>query len=736
MRLSSRHFQIVERLEPRRLLSATIVQPVPNATLAQDSPQSIDLANFFNDPTFTGTLAQITTSLGTITLELQDSVAPQTVANFLNYINSGLYNGTIVHRVVNDTADDFKIIQGGGFDPSGSPIPTPFGNVPNEPSLSNVRGTIAMAKFPNDPNSATSQWFINDSDNTFLDSSDGGFTVFGNVINGMNVVDEITGLTTVDGTALNPQFDNSLPVVNPIAAGAVPQPTDLVQVPSVSVLNKLSFHVSSTTSLITPALNGSQLTLTPTSGVSGIAFVTVSATDLAGSTVNDTFRVIVTPAANRSLDVSIGATHPRTVSYKEADGTRGTVTLNGPGSAVVHFGGDGLHVTASNHVLGANVMVMGIDAAGTTGASTLTVRGTHGKDRITTIGGLTTDGAFGTVRMIRTQIQSDVTIPAGVGTFNVDFARGGTINLGTALAPNKRARVLQQSWFDENLVTTGAISEIHTFNWFNSDDVSESIQTPLLRKVVSFGNFTPGLQLSGVAGQQELGNKFFVNGAIGGTWNVAGGVTSLKVGVIDRDFNGTFPAPIRSLRVVGNFLGSLTAPSIGSVSVKGSMTAAAITLTAPGQDLGSLSVRRGIDSSLIEASGSIGSISTSFLNNSVVYAGIGAAAAGAGLPATVGDVTSANVIAPATIKSISADGTFINSNIAASSVGTLSFGITATLNNGTPFGVATSALGKLSVHDRSVKQTILLSNVHDATTLSAEVAARHLVLNDLTVNLV
>ena len=105
---------------------------------------------------------------------------PLTVANFLNYTNSGLYNGTIIHRVVDDPApNQFAIMQGGGFGPTGAPIATPFGTVQNEPGLSNLRGTIAMAKLANDPNSATSQWFINDSDNTFLDSNDGGFTVFG-----------------------------------------------------------------------------------------------------------------------------------------------------------------------------------------------------------------------------------------------------------------------------------------------------------------------------------------------------------------------------------------------------------------------------------------------------------------------------------------------------------------------------------------------------------------------------
>lgn len=144
-----------------------------------------------------GTLVRISTPMGGVTLELFDDVAPNTVNNFLNYVSSGRYNNTFIHRSEN-TPTPF-VIQGGWlrFDETkqeitGIPI---FGNILNEFSISNTRGTVAMAKVAGDPHSANSQWFVNLSNNTFLDLDNGGFTVFGRIVdNGMSVVDAIAAL--------------------------------------------------------------------------------------------------------------------------------------------------------------------------------------------------------------------------------------------------------------------------------------------------------------------------------------------------------------------------------------------------------------------------------------------------------------------------------------------------------------------------------------------------------------
>ena len=130
----------------------------------------------------------IDTNVGEFCMELLEEEAPRTVENFLNYVESGRFDNTFFHR----TVPDF-IIQGGGYttDPLGEEIQQDA-SIPNEFGLSNTRGTVAMAKFDNQPNSATSEWFVNLTDNSAtLDFSNGGFTVFARVVQGMDVVDGI-----------------------------------------------------------------------------------------------------------------------------------------------------------------------------------------------------------------------------------------------------------------------------------------------------------------------------------------------------------------------------------------------------------------------------------------------------------------------------------------------------------------------------------------------------------------
>lgn len=141
---------------------------------------------------------KLTTSYGEITVELNPDKAPGTVENFLNYVRNNQYEGTIFHRVI----DDF-MIQAGGLDcdmntkPTGAPIRNEANN-----GLSNLEGTIAMARTSN-PHSASAQFFINTSDNAFLDfrseTDDGwGYCVFGQVIEGMDVVEKIEAVDTTN----------------------------------------------------------------------------------------------------------------------------------------------------------------------------------------------------------------------------------------------------------------------------------------------------------------------------------------------------------------------------------------------------------------------------------------------------------------------------------------------------------------------------------------------------------
>ncbi|WP_419149277.1 peptidylprolyl isomerase [Pseudoalteromonas 'SMAR'] len=136
------------------------------------------------------------TNHGEIRINLFADKAPETVANFLNYVNSGFYNGTIFHRVI-----DGFMVQGGGFAPGmeQKPVEAPIKNEANN-GLANKVGTLAMARTP-DPHSATAQFFINVNDNDFLNFSSEtaqgwGYCVFAEVVEGMDVVNKIKGVAT------------------------------------------------------------------------------------------------------------------------------------------------------------------------------------------------------------------------------------------------------------------------------------------------------------------------------------------------------------------------------------------------------------------------------------------------------------------------------------------------------------------------------------------------------------
>lgn len=139
-------------------------------------------------------VVQLKTSQGDIRVELYPEKAPKTVANFLDYVKAGQYNGTIFHRVIKGF-----MIQGGGYKanfdekPTRAPIPLESRN-----GLKNLTGTIAMAR-TSDPNSATAQFFINTVDNSGLDypNPDGnGYAVFGKVVSGLDVVKKIEAVPT------------------------------------------------------------------------------------------------------------------------------------------------------------------------------------------------------------------------------------------------------------------------------------------------------------------------------------------------------------------------------------------------------------------------------------------------------------------------------------------------------------------------------------------------------------
>ncbi len=281
----------------------TVKAALPDLTTAPgEAIPAIDLRNHFEVTGIVGPVVQFPTTLGTYNLELLPAAAPVSVANFRTYVTAGRYEGTFVHR----SDQGLGIIQGGGYGVlSGNPLQVGAiaTNAPIvlEYNLPNARGTISMAR-TNVLNSATSQWFINTRDNTTTlgVANGGGYAVFGRVTgSGMAVVDAIQALQVYAFASPYGQ----LPLTGYAGTGGVVV-ANLVSVnaaqevpvfPTTTGQNAVvTFSVTNTNpALVAATAGGSTLTLGPAPGQSGIADLTVIATDSNGNTAQRTFRLNV-----------------------------------------------------------------------------------------------------------------------------------------------------------------------------------------------------------------------------------------------------------------------------------------------------------------------------------------------------------------------------------------------------------------------------------------------------------
>ncbi|MDG3002248.1 peptidylprolyl isomerase [Paludisphaera mucosa] len=289
----------VEHLETRALMTIAAATPLPDVTVAAGAAAvPVDLGSHFNDPTATDNFAIFDTSLGTIPVLMTPSTTPKTVANFESYINKGAYSNSIVHRSVPGF-----VWQAGGFQLTTKPdVATTATDAPvqNEFGASNVRGTIAMAKLGSDPNSATSQFFFNESDANAanLDKQNGGFTVFGRVVgqSGLAVMDAIAAAPVPSPGPMASPLD-SAPLLN-YKAGTTVQPSNLVLIKSVTTADEGFSAVSDAPAVASASLQGNKLVVTPLAA--GTAKITVVGYGSDGSAATETFRVTVSPGTQPS----------------------------------------------------------------------------------------------------------------------------------------------------------------------------------------------------------------------------------------------------------------------------------------------------------------------------------------------------------------------------------------------------------------------------------------------------
>ncbi|HXE54795.1 MAG TPA: peptidylprolyl isomerase, partial [Tepidisphaeraceae bacterium] len=566
----------------RTLLSATLTSAIAPITVASGaSPTNIDLSTHLSDPAVTGTAVQLVTSQGTLNLGLDDSKTPTTVSNFLHYVVSGEYNGTVLQRAIPGF-----ILQGGGFLPNQNHIATGSA-IPSEAGVSNTAGTIAMALSNNsqgqtDPNSATSDWFLNLANNSAnLDPAK--FTAFGNVLyNGMTVANAIASLPKgeVGPNFVPPPGETSaeLPLQN-WNSGSPITPSNFVTITSASIVPAVSYTVSSDNpSLVGTTLSGTNLTLSYGAGT-GVAHVTVQATDLANNTISTTFLVGV-----GVQQVNLGGKgNAKVVRFTDPNGASSQITLSGAGTASVLFGGSTLTTSTKGNVtsVSGTPSSVSVSTAGTSARSTLTITG-HGGNGLVTLAGISTDGAIRAITGRNTALVGSLSSPGSIGTLTLSAASGGTIS-----APSI-GRMVVRGAFSSNLSTSGSISSI---------------------------------TLGSIAG---------------GGWNVA------NAGVI-------------STRSAANWAGNVST-------------------------LKKLTVAGTLDSSTIQASNTIASVTAVEMTDSNVLAGLGVAA----LPSQATQFTNP----AAAIGVVRVSKIFQGSNIAAGALGNISAGTVQTSNSGAVFGVA------------------------------------------------
>ncbi len=525
----------VESLEKRQLLSATLISNVPAQTITGGGSATINLATYLNDPQVTsGTLVVMQTPLGAIPLQLDNAKTPNTVANFLKYINNGDYAPTLIQRL----AAGF-VIQGGGDKPNGSTNAS-LGKIGSEAGISNTTGTIAMA-LSTGPNSGSDEWFINLANNNGTGSTpdldntaDGGpFTAFGNVIDsGMTVVNAIASLSTIDGSAENGEWSD-LPVINYTGSSTpttVPQAnlvTDNMAISTGITYSALSADPSVVTASV--SAGGDALTLTPAAGATAGMTTTVTATvtDLSGNTQQSTF------------NVTIAAAPTPAVSITNASGTIGTnsqiafpVTLSVAGNSAVTFDytltpgtastadysatGSSLTIPAGSTTATIPVNILG-DSLGATETFTITL--TNLSTGATFTGGAASETATGTINPLpgtlvptTTTLQAtNAAVPAGnadtfvatvtpkvtgtAPTGTVVFSING-ISIGTAGITGGTATLTTLLSTPGNQPVTATYSGSSTYSGSTSNTVNVNVAT--LAPTISRSTL-PGTIISGVA---------------------------------------------------------------------------------------------------------------------------------------------------------------------------------------------------------------------------------------------
>ncbi|MGH7215299.1 MAG: peptidylprolyl isomerase, partial [Tepidisphaeraceae bacterium] len=526
---SSRPSVALEALEGRTLFHlAEISQIADFSVLNSSAPTQINLNSHFDNEDFDGTLVRMTSVLGNIDIELFDGLKPQSVSNFLNnYVDTDRYNNSIIHR--SDSLDSLtvtpkEILQGGGFSfPGFTSVATGADpTVPNEFTtngvISNTRGTLAYAK-GSDPDSATSQWFLNLADNSAgLDNpaNAGGFTVFGQLVNGtLSTADAIAALQTF---AFADPF-GALPLRDYTTFPSTPTADNVVLISDVSRLPETTYTAISDNAAVTPTVDANGvLSLAYAPGITGTAEITVVATALDGDSEKQTFDVTVNAGSSvpSSFGIALGTGGAKKVKFTDADGTAVEISAK-KGAVTVRFSADNFQQSESKGTVtltGTNIVVDGLVIT-QSNSTEITVKTKNG-DGLVSIGDISADGTVKKISAKGVNLFGDVGIAGdlkdasfnSVGTGTFTAANFGKVKITGAFAAN---------------VGGGSIKE------FKSGSITS------------------------------------------GTWGLTGGASKVRTGVVDSSagFVAAFNGEVKEFRVDGDADVDLTASRIKKLKIGG-----------------------------------------------------------------------------------------------------------------------------------------------------------------------
>jgi cyclophilin family peptidyl-prolyl cis-trans isomerase len=531
-----------------------VTNPILNVVVNINAPDTtLNLSNYFDDPLTTGKVARFNlanTSTGTIgngiiNVVLFDQTgtgAPLTVQNFQSYVNTGSYTNSFIHRSIPGF-----IVQGGGYTYNNSTLGTILSNAPvqNEFSTqrSNLRGTIAMAKLGNNPNSATNQWFFNLADNSSnLNNQNGGFTVFGQALGASD-------LTTIDAIAAVRTYNAGGAFTNlPLTQAAISN-TNFIRFSSITVTqeDELRFSIvnNSKPTLVTPSISNKQLFLDYLPNQTGSSQITVRATNLFGEFIDYQFTATVLPTITLALSptsVSEDGTNNLIYTFSRNGDLSSALTANYSVAGTATFNTDYTRISTGNFTAtsgtitfaaGASTATLTIDpTADTMVESNETVALTLATGTGYTIG--TTTAVTGTI------VNDDV--PVINLSANQTIVEGNTNPQNvtyTVTLSRSDTRVITVNYTTVNGTATAGSDYTTTTGTltFNSGVTSQSINIPILNDSINEANESFTLTLTSPT-NANLGTRTSVTTTISDTLT-ASVTTTLPANVENLTLTGT-----------------------------------------------------------------------------------------------------------------------------------------------------------------------------------------------------